>query len=216
MPDLRRAVRRPRRRSTTRRSRRSATSSSARSRRRSPAASGRRSSSPRSSPRSRSRSRCSSGGGRRVSARRIPRRSRSSPRSCSARCVLVVVELANGAAGPVSPTIARPCQPRAPFTGGGLSGAVQRVVLEGPRRRRVQAGDDPRGARALAQPGHDRHGAGTSRRSRSRSAPGSNERDRRGAAPGRTSRPSSCRPARARREDADRQADPGRRQPSGT
>ncbi len=45
--------------------------------------------------------------------------------------VLVVVELANGAAGPVSPTAARPCQPRAPFEGGGLSGAVQRVVLEG-------------------------------------------------------------------------------------
>jgi hypothetical protein len=45
--------------------------------------------------------------------------------------ILVVVELANGAAGPVSPAIARPCEPRAPFTGGGLSGVVQRVVLEG-------------------------------------------------------------------------------------
>jgi hypothetical protein len=45
--------------------------------------------------------------------------------------ILVVVELANGAAGPVSPTIPPPCQTRAPFTGGGLSGVAQRVVLEG-------------------------------------------------------------------------------------
>jgi hypothetical protein len=45
--------------------------------------------------------------------------------------ILVVVELANGAAGPVSPAIARPCQPRTPFAGGGVSGTVQRVVLEG-------------------------------------------------------------------------------------
>lgn len=45
--------------------------------------------------------------------------------------ILIVVQLANGAAGPVSPTLARPCAPRAPFTGGGLSGVVQRVVLEG-------------------------------------------------------------------------------------
>lgn len=45
--------------------------------------------------------------------------------------ILVVVELANGAAGRVSPAIARPCQPRTPFAGGGVSGTVQRVVLEG-------------------------------------------------------------------------------------
>ncbi len=45
--------------------------------------------------------------------------------------ILVVVELANGATGSVSPAIARPCQPRPPFTGGGLTGVVQRVVLEG-------------------------------------------------------------------------------------
>jgi hypothetical protein len=45
--------------------------------------------------------------------------------------VLVVVEFAKGAAGPVSPTIARPCRPHPPFTGGGVSGTVQRVVLEG-------------------------------------------------------------------------------------
>jgi len=44
---------------------------------------------------------------------------------------LAVIEFANGAAGPVSPAIARPCQPRAPFAGGGVSGTVQRVVLEG-------------------------------------------------------------------------------------
>ena len=45
--------------------------------------------------------------------------------------ILVVVELANGAAGPVSPTIAPPCRPHPRFAGGGVSGAVQRVVLEG-------------------------------------------------------------------------------------
>ena len=45
--------------------------------------------------------------------------------------VLVVMELANGAAGPVSPQIAPPCQPHPPFSGGGVSGTVQRVVLEG-------------------------------------------------------------------------------------
>jgi hypothetical protein len=48
-----------------------------------------------------------------------------------AALTLVVVELANGAAGPVEPAIARPCEPRAPFEGGGVSGTVQRVVLEG-------------------------------------------------------------------------------------
>ena len=45
--------------------------------------------------------------------------------------ILVVVELANGAAGPVSPTIAPPCRPHPRFAGGGVSGTVQRVVLEG-------------------------------------------------------------------------------------
>jgi hypothetical protein len=45
--------------------------------------------------------------------------------------ILVVVELANGAAGSVSPTIAPPCRPHPPFAGGGVSGTVQRVVLEG-------------------------------------------------------------------------------------
>jgi hypothetical protein len=45
--------------------------------------------------------------------------------------ILVVVELANGATEPVSPQIARPCRPHPPFTGGGVSGTVQRVVLEG-------------------------------------------------------------------------------------
>ena len=44
---------------------------------------------------------------------------------------LVVVELAHGAAGPVSPTVAKPCTPRPPFPGGGLDATVQRVVLEG-------------------------------------------------------------------------------------
>jgi hypothetical protein len=45
--------------------------------------------------------------------------------------ILVVLELAKGAAGPVSPRIARPCEPHPPFPGGGVSGTVQRVVLEG-------------------------------------------------------------------------------------
>jgi hypothetical protein len=45
--------------------------------------------------------------------------------------VLLVVELANGAAGAVSPAIARPCEARQPFDGQGLDATVQRVVLEG-------------------------------------------------------------------------------------
>jgi hypothetical protein len=45
--------------------------------------------------------------------------------------ILVVLELANGAAGRVAPALARPCEPRAPFQGGGITGTVQRVVLEG-------------------------------------------------------------------------------------
>ena len=44
---------------------------------------------------------------------------------------LLVAELANGAAGAVSPAIERPCQARQPFDGQGLDATVQRVVLEG-------------------------------------------------------------------------------------
>jgi hypothetical protein len=44
---------------------------------------------------------------------------------------LVMVELTNGAAGAVSPAIARPCEARQPFEGQGLDATVQRVVLEG-------------------------------------------------------------------------------------
>jgi hypothetical protein len=44
---------------------------------------------------------------------------------------LVIVELTNGAAGAVSPAIARPCEARQPFEGQGLDATVQRVVLEG-------------------------------------------------------------------------------------
>jgi hypothetical protein len=44
---------------------------------------------------------------------------------------LLIVELANGAAGAVSPAIARPCEARQPFEGQGLDATVQRVVLEG-------------------------------------------------------------------------------------
>jgi hypothetical protein len=45
--------------------------------------------------------------------------------------ILVAVELANGAAGPVSPRILQPCRAHPTFPGGGVSGTVQRVVLEG-------------------------------------------------------------------------------------
>lgn len=45
--------------------------------------------------------------------------------------VLVMVELANGAAGAVSPAIAPPCEARQPFEGQGLDATVQRIVLEG-------------------------------------------------------------------------------------
>ena len=44
---------------------------------------------------------------------------------------LLIVELANGATGAVSPAIARPCEARQPFDGQGLDATVQRVVLEG-------------------------------------------------------------------------------------
>jgi hypothetical protein len=66
-----------------------------------------------------------------VSVRRIPPAVALLVALLLGAVILVVVELANGGAGPVSPTIARPCAPRAPFAGGGLSGTVQRVVLEG-------------------------------------------------------------------------------------
>jgi hypothetical protein len=66
-----------------------------------------------------------------VTVRRVPRPILVLAALVVAAVVLLVVELANGAAGPVSPSLARPCQPRAPFSGGGLSGVVQRVVLEG-------------------------------------------------------------------------------------
>jgi hypothetical protein len=66
-----------------------------------------------------------------VSLRRIPAAVLVVAALVLGAVTLVVVELANGAAGPVAPSIARPCQPRAPFEGGGLSGVVQRVVLEG-------------------------------------------------------------------------------------
>jgi hypothetical protein len=45
--------------------------------------------------------------------------------------ILLVVELANGAASSVSPTVAKPCVQRAPFQGHGVDATVQRVVLEG-------------------------------------------------------------------------------------
>ena len=48
----------------------------------------------------------------------------------AAALVLVVVELASGAAVPVSPTLADPCRSR-PARGGGLDAAFQRIVLDG-------------------------------------------------------------------------------------
>jgi hypothetical protein len=44
---------------------------------------------------------------------------------------LVGVELGEGAAGSVSPSIANPCRARPPFAGGGIDGVIQRVVLDG-------------------------------------------------------------------------------------
>jgi hypothetical protein len=44
---------------------------------------------------------------------------------------LVGVELGKGATGSVSPSIANPCRARAPFTGGGIDGVIQRIVLDG-------------------------------------------------------------------------------------
>jgi len=48
-----------------------------------------------------------------------------------ASLTLLVVELANGAAGAVRPAIAAPCKAHPPFEGRGLDATVQRVVLEG-------------------------------------------------------------------------------------
>ncbi len=44
---------------------------------------------------------------------------------------LVGVELGKGATRSVSPSIANPCRARAPFTGGGIDGVIQRIVLDG-------------------------------------------------------------------------------------
>jgi hypothetical protein len=44
---------------------------------------------------------------------------------------LVGVELGKGAARSVSPSIANPCLVRPPFSGGGIDGVIQRVVLDG-------------------------------------------------------------------------------------
>jgi hypothetical protein len=49
----------------------------------------------------------------------------------AAALALIGVELGKGAAREVSPRIANPCRPRAPFPGGGLDATVQRIVLDG-------------------------------------------------------------------------------------
>lgn len=66
-----------------------------------------------------------------MSVRRIPGPVLVLAALVAGAAILIVVQLAKGATGPVSPTLLRPCEPRAAFTGGGLSGVVQRVVLEG-------------------------------------------------------------------------------------
>ena len=45
--------------------------------------------------------------------------------------VLIGVELGQGAAESASPRIANPCHRRAPFPGGGVDAAIQRIVLDG-------------------------------------------------------------------------------------
>ncbi|HYX89530.1 MAG TPA: hypothetical protein VE753_09190 [Gaiellaceae bacterium] len=49
----------------------------------------------------------------------------------AAALVLVVVELAAGAAGPVPPKLADPCRSRPPARAGGFDAAIQRIVLDG-------------------------------------------------------------------------------------
>jgi hypothetical protein len=44
---------------------------------------------------------------------------------------LVGVELGQGAAGGVSPSIANPCRARPPLAGGGIDRVIQRIVLDG-------------------------------------------------------------------------------------
>lgn len=47
-----------------------------------------------------------------------------------AAVTLIAVELGKGAASS-GPTVANPCEPRAPFPGHGLDGTIQRIVLDG-------------------------------------------------------------------------------------
>ena len=49
----------------------------------------------------------------------------------AAAVALIGVELGKGAAGSVSPQLANPCRARAPFPGGGVDAAIQRIVLDG-------------------------------------------------------------------------------------
>ena len=49
----------------------------------------------------------------------------------AAAVALIGVELGKGAARSVSPTLADPCRARAPFPGGGVDAAIQRIVLDG-------------------------------------------------------------------------------------
>jgi hypothetical protein len=48
-----------------------------------------------------------------------------------AAVVLLAVELGGGAIGYGSGNVASPCRPRATFTGGGLDGTIQQIVLDG-------------------------------------------------------------------------------------
>jgi hypothetical protein len=49
----------------------------------------------------------------------------------AAAVALVAVELGKGAAGSVSPALAKPCRPRPAFAGTGLDGIIQRILLDG-------------------------------------------------------------------------------------
>jgi hypothetical protein len=48
-----------------------------------------------------------------------------------AALTLIGVELGKGAAGDVSPPLAKPCRPRQAFPGTGIDAIVQRILLEG-------------------------------------------------------------------------------------
>ena len=83
---------------------------------------------------------------------------------------LVIVELTNGAAGGVSPAIARPCEARQPFEGKGLDATVQRIVLEGLDGAACQLGTTRECAKGSCTPSTPSRSKAISLRSSSRSS----------------------------------------------